>query len=47
MLLAPNEAMRLEPEAAFHCLETLQSMVVAGVELPARTRLFLLNSRSS
>ena len=39
---APNEAMRLKPEAAFLGLKTLQPMVVAGVEMPARTRLFFL-----
>lgn len=35
--------MRLKPEAAFHGLETLQPMVVAGVEVPAHTRLLFLN----
>jgi hypothetical protein len=47
MHLAPNAAMRLKPDAAFHGLETLQPMVVAGLEMPARTRLFFLNARSS
>lgn len=40
---APNESMRLKPVAAFLGLETLQPMVVADVEMPARTRLFFLN----
>ena len=34
---APIEAMRLKPVVAFFGLETFQPMVVAGLEMPART----------
>jgi len=47
MHLAPTEAMRLKPVAAFLGLETLQPMVLAVVEMPAHTCLFFFNQRSS
>jgi len=39
MRLARNEAMRLKAAAAFLVLETLLPMVVAGIQMSARTRL--------